>query len=133
MAIDRFYGRLLTAFAAVALLLAAAGIYGVVAYWVNESRRELGLRMAIGATAGDIVELVVYRSLRTSLLGLALGLVLGLFAARSLAPYLYGVSATDTSAFAAVAILSLIAAVLASLIPAIDAARVDPVRSLRGE
>ncbi len=133
VAIDRFYGHLLTAFAAVALLLAAAGIYGVVAYWVNESRRELGLRVAIGATASDIVELVVFRSLRTSLLGLALGLAFGLLAARSLAPFLYGVSATDTSAFAAVAILSLIAAVLASLIPAIDAARVDPVRSLRGE
>ena len=133
VAIDRFYGRLLAAFAAVALLLAGAGIYGVVAYWVNESRRELGLRMAIGATGGDIIELVVGRSLRTSLLGLALGLGLGLLTARGLEPFLYGVSATDTAAFAAVVTLSLIAAVLASLIPALEAARVDPVRSLRGD
>ncbi len=133
VATDRFYGRLLAAFAAVALLLAGAGIYGVVAYWVNESRRELGLRMAVGATGSDIIELVVHRSLRTSLIGLALGLALGLLAARSLEPFLYGVSATDTSALAAVVALSLIAAVLASLIPAINAARIDPIRALRGE
>ncbi len=133
VATDRFYGRLLAAFAAVALLLAGAGIYGVVAYWVNESRREFGLRMAIGATGSDIVDLVLRRSLRTSLLGLALGIGLGLLAARSLEPFLYGVSATDTSALAAVVVLSLAAAVLASLIPAISASRIDPISSLRGE
>ncbi|MEM7585793.1 MAG: ADOP family duplicated permease [Acidobacteriota bacterium] len=133
VATDRFYGHLIAAFAAVALLLAGAGIYGVVAYWVNESRRELGLRMAVGATGGDIVGLVVSRSLKTSLIGLALGMGFSGLAARGLEPFLFGVTATDSSALTAVVAVSLAAAIFASLVPAITAARIDPVRSLRGE
>ena len=133
LATERFFTRLLTAFAAVALLLAGAGIYGVIAYWVNESRRELGLRLAVGATAGDIATLVVRRSLTTAVVGLALGLVLAVLAARRLEPFLYGIRAADVPALGAVTALLLGAALVASLVPAWRAAHTDPVRSLRLE
>lgn len=133
VATDRFYTRLLLAFAVVALLLAAAGIYGVVAYWVNESRREIGIRLAIGAETGSIVRLVLGRSLTTTAIGLGVGLLTVVLAGRLLNPLLFTIRATDRLALGTViGVLGTIAFV-ASLVPAIRAARIDPVSSLRAE
>ncbi len=133
VATERFFSGLLTAFAAIALLLSGAGIYGVIAYWVNESRREIGLRLAVGATSRHIMALVLRRSLTTTGLGLVLGLATAAIGARRLEPYLFGVTATDLKALSAVVALLVGAALVASLVPAMRAARIDPMRSLRTE
>lgn len=133
IAADRFYSHLLTAFAIVALLLAAAGIYGVVAYWVNESRRELGIRLAIGATGREIVGLILRRSLVTTTIGMILGLLVVRLAGRQLDPLLFAVRSTDGRALGAVVVLLGMIAMGASLVPALRAARIDPTTSLRAE
>ncbi|HET7564250.1 MAG TPA: FtsX-like permease family protein, partial [Gemmatimonadaceae bacterium] len=129
----RFYMLLLGAFALVALLLAAVGIYGVMAYVVGQRAHEIGIRMALGARKGQVLRQVVSRGMRPALVGLVLGVLGSLALTRVLSRLLFGVSATDPLTFAGVALLLLGVAFLATWLPARRAARVDPAIALRGE
>jgi putative ABC transport system permease protein len=129
----RFAMLLLALFAAIALLLAAVGIYGVVAYSVEQRTREMGIRTALGAPGGAVVRTVLAGSLRTVAAGLAVGLLGALALTRLLRGLLYGVSPIDPVIFSAVAALLALVAVVATLIPARRATRVDPMVALRNE
>jgi hypothetical protein len=133
IATDRFLAAMLMAFGGVALLLAAAGIYGVIIYWVNSSRAELGLRLALGAARGSIVGLVLRRSLLTAGLGLGVGLLGSVYAGRALRQFLYGVRPGDPITIALVVGVLGGAALIASLRPALRAAGTDPMGTLRLE
>jgi putative ABC transport system permease protein len=122
---------LFATFAAVALLLAAIGTYGVVSYTTAQRTYEIGVRVAVGATRGDIFGLVIGQSLRLVLAGLGAGLAAALVLGRTLSSFLYGVTPTDPLTFAAVAALLVTTALLAGLLPGRRAARIDPVRALR--
>ena len=122
---------LIAIFAGVALLLAALGVYGVMAYGVNERTREIGVRVALGAASGDVVGLIVRGALGMTSIGVALGLVGGFLASRLLGSLLFGVTATDLPTFAVAAIVIMGVAAVASWLPARRAARVDPVVALR--
>ena len=124
---------LLAAFAALALLLAAVGIYSVLAYTVRQRLREIGIRMALGAPAGGVLRLVVIEGLKPTLIGVALGLVLAALFVRVMATLLYGVSQHDLQTFSAVAVLMLGVGIVATLVPAYRATRVDPIVTLRAE
>jgi ABC-type antimicrobial peptide transport system permease subunit len=129
----RLNTSLLTAFAAVAALLAGVGIYGVIAHAVERRRRELGVRVALGASASRILGLVLREGLALAAAGLAAGLLAAFALSRFLASLLYEVSATDPATFAAIAGLAVLVACAASLVPAVRALRVDPVTALRAE
>ena len=129
----RFPLQLLGVFAALALALSAVGIYGVTAYAVTQRTREIGVRMAIGASAGAVVRLVLASALRTVGVGLCLGTVAALAGGRLIASQLYGVSARDPLTLAAIAALLAVVALAASGIPALRAARIDPMEALRAE
>jgi ABC-type antimicrobial peptide transport system permease subunit len=118
---------------AAALLLAAIGIYGVVAHLAGRQATEVGLRMALGATAGGVLRLMLWRYLRPVATGLAVGLLASLLAARALATRLYGVPATDPAALAGAALLLASVAGVACWLPARRALRVDPTVALRAE
>jgi putative ABC transport system permease protein len=133
LAARKFPLQLLGAFAALALLLSAVGIYGVTAYAVAQRTREIGVRMAIGASAGTVVRMVLLGALRTVAFGLCIGAVAALAAARLIASQLYGVSTHDPVTFVAIAGLLLAVALAASGIPALRAARIDPMAALRAE
>ena len=127
----RFTLVLLGLFAAVALVMAAVGIYGVVAYSVSRRTRETGLRLALGASASDILSLVLGEGLRRSALGIAAGLVAAFVVARSSKSLLFGVGETDPASYAGVVALLLAVTLAACLLPAWRAARLDPVQALR--
>lgn len=127
----RFYMLLLTAFAGLALLLAALGIYGVISYSVSQRTRELGIRIALGATQERVVRLIISQGMLLTVVGVAVGLVGAFWLVHLLAALLYGVSATDKTTFAAVAAVLLGVAWLASYVPARRASRVDPVIAMR--
>jgi putative ABC transport system permease protein len=129
----RFQMRVAAAFAVSALLLAALGIYGVVAYGVTLRRRELGIRMALGARAGEVRRLVVRQGLRPVMLGLGFGMLAALGAGRLVRTLLFGVSPTDGWTLSAVAAGLALVAALACLMPAHSASRIDPGRVLREE
>ncbi|MDB4877596.1 MAG: Permease [Gemmatimonadetes bacterium] len=129
----RFYMMLLTAFAALALLLAALGIYGVISYTVSQRTRELGIRIALGATQDRVVRLVLGQGLGLTITGIAVGLVGAYWLVHLLAALLYGVTATDVTTFGAVAVVLLGVAALASYLPARRAAQVDPVIAMRAD
>jgi putative ABC transport system permease protein len=122
---------LIGVFALVALLLAAIGVYGVMAYGVTERTREIGVRVALGADAGDVVKLIIRGALGMTLVGIVLGLAGGFMASRVLASLLFGVGATDLPTFVGAAVVILGAAALASWLPARRASRVDPAVALR--
>lgn len=124
---------LVAAFAVIALLLAAIGLYGVLAFVVGRRSGEIGLRIAIGAQAGDVMRLVLRQGLRLLALGLAIGLVVAAISGRIVATQLFGISSIDPLTFAAVAAALSAVAVLACLAPAVRAARVDPIEALRNE
>jgi predicted permease len=120
-------------FASAAIILAAAGIYGLMSYWVSQRTYEIGLRVAIGASRMRIVGMVLGEGLRVSVYGVIAGLVTAGFLTRFLAAMLYGVAETDALTFLAVTGLVLGVAILATAYPAWRAARIDPIVSLRGE
>ena len=128
---ERFSARVLGVFAALALLMAALGLYGVVAYRTAQRRFEIGLRMALGADKPAIARLVIGEGLRLALAGLVIGLAGALALARVLAAQLYGVGPTDPVAFAWGAMALAAAALLACCVPALRAMRVDPAVCLR--
>ena len=133
MARDRFLMILLVAFATVSLVLALVGVYGVTAQAVRQRLPELGIRIALGARAAEIVRLTVRRALALVGAGLALGLGAAFVAARVLESVLYGIAPTDPATFLAVGVLLAGAGLIASWIPARRAAGVDPARTLRAE
>jgi putative ABC transport system permease protein len=130
---QRLNTRLLGGFAALAALLAALGVYGVVAHAVAQREREMGVRMALGARPGDVVRLAVGRGLRPVAIGIAIGVVLATVATRLLASALYETSRLDPATYGAAALGFGIVAALAAWIPSRRAARADPVAVLRGE
>jgi predicted permease len=129
----RFAARTLTGFATLALLLAAIGIYGVLSYAVAQRTREFGVRMALGAKSNDVLGMVLRDAAITAIIGTSLGLVGAIALTRVMSGLLHGVSATDPVTFAtAVAVLGSVA-FAASLIPAVRATRVDPMKAMRPE
>jgi putative ABC transport system permease protein len=129
----RFNTILLLAFAAIALLLAAVGVYGVIAYAVNQRTQEIGIRMALGAAPMHVLRAVVGEGLTLAVMGVTLGIAGGLGAMRLIAQYVYGVRTTDPVTVIIVASVLVIVAVAASYVPARRAAGVDPLIALRYE
>ncbi len=123
----------LATFAGVALLMAAIGVYGVVSYGVGQRRREFGIRVALGAAQRDVLLMVLRRGIALAAIGLAIGVGAALFATQALSKLLYGVTARDWLSFAATAAVLAAAALLATILPARRAARVDPMVALRYE
>jgi predicted permease len=129
----RFRTMLLASMAALALLMAVIGLYGVVAYSVAQRTREIGIRMALGARRHDVLAMVLREGLMLAAAGIATGLLLAVLAVRALTGLLYGVASTDAMSFAASAVSLLIVAFFASYIPARRATKVDPLIALRSE
>ena len=130
---QRFYAVMLGVFAGVSALLAAIGVYGVLAYAVTQRTKEIGVRMALGAGAGQVMALIMRRGLALTAIGVALGLVAAAVGARSIESMLFGIRPLDPPTFAAVAIGFAIVAALASYFPARHATHVDPAVTLRDE
>jgi putative ABC transport system permease protein len=128
----RLYAVLLGTFAAFALIIAAVGLFGVLSYSVAQRAREIGVRSALGAQIGDIIGLVLRQSMTIAIGGVIAGLTASLWLTRALQKFLYGVTAHDAATFAAVALLLLLVAAIATTVPARRAASVDPVKVLRG-
>jgi putative ABC transport system permease protein len=129
----RFVMTLLGAFAALALALAAVGLYGVLAYSVSRRTREIGIRMALGASASDVLRLVVGEGLMLAFIGIAVGLAGALALTRLLEGLIFGVKATDPWTLVIGVVVLLVAAAAASAIPARRAAKVEPLEALRVE
>ena len=129
----RFNMLLLACFAGLALVLAAVGIYSVLSYTVRRRVREIGIRMALGASHSDVVRMVLTDGLKPILMGIALGLVAAIALSRVVASLIFGVRATDPLTFAAVALLLMLVGVFATIVPAYRATRIEPVRILREE
>src|SRR5436305_990342 len=133
MILRAYPAYLLAGFAGTALLLAVLGIYGLLAYAVVQRRRELGLRLALGAEPGDLRRLVVANGMKLTLVGATLGIAAAFGFSRLISRLLFGVTSTDAWTFAAVSFLLICATLPATYIPAFRATRVDPMESLRCE
>jgi putative ABC transport system permease protein len=129
----RYAAGVLGAFAALALLLSAVGVYGVMAVSVSQREQEMGIRMALGARPGDVLRLVLAQGMRPALVGIVAGALLALATGRSLEGALYGVAARDPLTIAAVSAFLLAVAAAATWLPARRATRVDPMIALRAE
>jgi ABC-type antimicrobial peptide transport system permease subunit len=124
---------LLTLFGLLALLLSAVGIYGVLSYAVTERTREMGIRLALGATTGGVVWTLALPGIALSLAGVALGCAASLAAGRLVGHFVWGVSPRDPATFLAVAAVFLLVATAASLAPALRVLRLDPAQTLRAD
>ena len=129
----RFNVILIGFFGVTALLLAAAGVFGVMAYAVSRRTREFGVRVALGATSGDVLRMVLGQGMRTILLGVAIGIGGSFALTRAVSSLLFGVTATDPVTFAAVTLTLIAVALLACYIPARRATKVNPIVALRDE
>jgi ABC-type antimicrobial peptide transport system permease subunit len=129
----RFTVFLLGLFAALALALAATGIYGVIAYTVSQRMHEFGMRIALGAGRGDVLRLVLGQGVKLAAIGIGAGLIGGAALSQLLGNLLYGVKRLDPATFAAVAAVALGVAVVACYVPALRATGADPMQSLRSE
>ena len=130
---QRFSALLLALFAGVALVLASVGIYSVLSYIVRGRSREIGIRTALGARTSDVLRLVIFEGMSPALLGIAAGVIVALASARLLERLVFGVSASDTATLAVVAATLACVALLASLVPAFRASRLDPLKVLRAD
>jgi putative ABC transport system permease protein len=130
---QRFSALLLGVFAGVALLLAAVGIYSVLSYIVRGRSREIGIRTALGAQRADVLRLVIVEGMSPVLVGIAAGTIAALASARVMRTLVFGVSASDPATLAAVGTTLALVALIASLVPAYRATRLDPVNTLRAE
>jgi putative ABC transport system permease protein len=133
LALRNFMMFLLSLFAALALILATVGIYGVISYAVSQRTREIGVRMALGARPGDVLRLILGEGLKLVLAGAALGILFALVATRFIATMIYGVSASDPLIFFSVITLLVVVSLAACYVPARRAMRVDPIVALRYE
>jgi ABC-type antimicrobial peptide transport system permease subunit len=133
LASPRFTTLLMGAFALLALVLGSVGLYALISFSVTQRIQEMAIRMALGATAMDVLRLVLGQGLKLTLLGAGIGIAGALGLTRFLSSLLYGVKPTDPATFAAVALLLIGVALLASFIPARRATRVDPMAALRYE
>jgi putative ABC transport system permease protein len=129
----RFSALLFGLFALLALSLAAVGLYGVMAYTVSQSTREVGIRMALGAQVGDVLKLVMRQGLALALAGIAAGLAGAFALTRLMSTLLFEVSATDPVTFVSISLLLVVVALLACWVPARRATRIDPLYALRRE
>jgi putative ABC transport system permease protein len=130
---QRFYMTLLATFAAVALVLAAIGIFGVLSYAVSQRTREIGIRMALGAQEGTVIGLIVRQAMLLVASGVAAGTVAALFLSQTMTKMLFNITPTDPTTFASVAGVLVAVALFASYLPARRATRVDPIVALRAE
>ena len=130
---QRFNMLLLACFAGLALVLAAVGIYSVLSYTVRRRAREIGIRIALGASHQDVIRMILADGLKPILVGVVLGLTAAVALSRVVSSLIYGVRATDPLTFAAVAVLLLLVGVFATILPAYRATRIEPVRILREE
>jgi putative ABC transport system permease protein len=128
-----FAAVLLSTFAALALALAVIGLYGVLSYAVAQRTSELGVRLALGATPGRVLRLVIGSGLRLTAAGVVIGLLVGAAAARGMSGLLYGIQTFDLAAFTLAVVTLLSVALVASYVPARRASRVDPMVALRNE
>jgi ABC-type antimicrobial peptide transport system permease subunit len=129
----RFYLTLLSVFAAVALVLAVSGIYGVLSYAVAQRTREFGIRSALGSTTTTTLALVTREGFRLIAIGVAIGLVGGMAATRVLTTMLYGVSPLDRATWATTTVTLVLVGLLATLLPAFRASRADPLLAIRAD
>jgi putative ABC transport system permease protein len=133
MAPTRFAMALLGTFAGVAMLLAAVGLYGVIAYAVTQRTREIGIRLALGAAPRSVTSLIVRNGMHLTAAGVALGILAGAACSRALGGMLYGVARGDPVTFGAIVVLVVVIALTASYVPARRAARIDPTEALRAD
>ncbi len=129
----QFQTLLFSLFAALAFIIATVGIYGVISYAVSQRTHEIGIRMALGAQAGDVLWMVIWRGMILTLIGVALGLAAAVALTRVMKNLLFEVSATDPATFTLIALLLVVVALIASYIPARRATKVDPLQALRHE
>jgi len=130
---QRFNMLLLATFAGLALILAAMGIYSVLSYAVRRRVREIGIRMALGAQLRDVLRLVIFDGMKPALVGLGIGVIGALLIGRVMASLVFGVKTSDPATFVSVSVLLAGVALMATVVPAYRATRVDPIKTLRDE
>jgi ABC-type antimicrobial peptide transport system permease subunit len=130
---QRFATTLMASFALLAMTLAAVGIYGVISYSVSQRTREIGVRLALGASVSSVRRLVIAQGMVPAVIGVAAGVVGAAGLSRFVTRLLFGVGALDVATFVTIPVFLLVLALLATLVPAVRATRVDPMQALRYE